>query len=328
MTKEKISYIKLGAVDKMILHGGVFHADDVFCAIFGKLCNQSMNIERTTSRINLEDVDTCFRTLYADVGDGQFDHHSVTTEWKPGIPHCAATKMWEQFKDEICEYACFNSLIKVRDITNAHKLDIIHKTEKMFENYILKHIALQDNGQNTHEDMLITVIQSFQPNWNDAITMDEGFENCVSSLLPVVKNIFMRFASKITATEEVEARINNSDVKTTGIVILDNFVPWQGAVCAIPEALIVVFHDKERDQWNIQAVPEKPGSRVLRINLPARWCGVTKKEDAANIQPGMVFCHSAGFLAAFVDKQSAIAAANIAIDLGKPQRNLFSIFCG
>ena len=57
--------------DKLIVHGGEFHADDVMTAAILKSLNPDIEIERVYSVPD----ELSANTLVADIGFGKYDHH-------------------------------------------------------------------------------------------------------------------------------------------------------------------------------------------------------------------------------------------------------------
>ena len=62
-------------ISKLIVHDGVFHADDVLCAAMARSLNPDVWIQRTR-RLDPMDIELNGNGVYiADVGGGKYDHH-------------------------------------------------------------------------------------------------------------------------------------------------------------------------------------------------------------------------------------------------------------
>ena len=62
-------------INKIIVHGGVFHADDVFCVALARIINPDCEVDRVFKIPDGVDVNATSGTVVADIGDGIFDHH-------------------------------------------------------------------------------------------------------------------------------------------------------------------------------------------------------------------------------------------------------------
>ena len=78
-------------IKKLYVHGGSFHADDVFCAAVLSIINRNLEVERVLiTGKDLTDIENGI--LMADIGGGAFDHHQEDAAIrKDGIKHSAVT---------------------------------------------------------------------------------------------------------------------------------------------------------------------------------------------------------------------------------------------
>ena len=77
---------------KIVVHAGLFHADDVLCVAMMRILNADISVERVYKVPEHVDDDT----IVADIGGGKYDHHQANAPIRrDGFPHCAASLMWE-----------------------------------------------------------------------------------------------------------------------------------------------------------------------------------------------------------------------------------------
>lgn len=128
------------------------------------------------------------------------------------------------------------------------------------------------------------------------------------------KNILPKlyiFVLTITFDRALRRAIANAKAKTgiskaieesaNGIMILDQFMPWQDYVFnsqneRANEILYVVF-PSNRGGYNVNAVPDAPGSFGQRKPLPEEWAGLSGQE-LANVTGVKTanFCHPKRFI--------------------------------
>ena len=139
------NYNELQNLKTIVVHDGVFHADDTSCCAFMRMINPEINILRTNdvSKINQDEAIIC------DIGKGEFDHHqtdgSVPTVnvvindvgETVNTKRCAFGRLWEAYgKDYLNDfYKNYNFSDKVID----HVFDYVK------EHYV-KYIDYLDNN--------------------------------------------------------------------------------------------------------------------------------------------------------------------------------------
>jgi len=118
---------------------------------------------------------------------------------------------------------------------------------------------------------------------------------------------FLRaYIAAAIAEVEAEPAILASPVVNGNVLVLDQYMDWQDVVInKMPDILYVVF-PSPRGGWNVQTVPDAPGSFHGRKLFPEEWLGhpVTAM--------GMHFCHPKNFLLATYTKEQAINCAILA----------------
>ena len=263
------------------VHSGVFHADDVCVIALFKALNK-VNLKVIRDFKVHENAD-----IVADVGkqysvDGEqlmFDHHQEMSlradGTKPSALGLVADWLFEP------------------------------KTRKALNRYITP-IERLDNGQELRKGEVnyFSFVAAFNGCWNEGIsqdTQDNQFFLAVEMAIAVWERIFAQLDAEAEATEIVADAIASAE---NGFAVLSKGgMPWQALVVKYNEEheekiLRVGYMDNFRGQFNVQAVPDKLGSKGMLQTLPEQWLGEDKPE-------GLIFCHQARFLAAFSDEESA-----------------------
>lgn len=153
-------------VNKIIVHRGVFHADDVLCCAMARIINPGVVIVRSNNPAP-EDVasDGSNGVWVADVGLGRFDHHQAEVKrHENGVKYAACGLLYEVWKDTLTEGA---SAEGISDFAN-----------------LMSFIEDADNGGMMAASN--SIVNSFRPCWDDDFTMDHGFKMAVDFMVRVV----------------------------------------------------------------------------------------------------------------------------------------------
>lgn len=260
----------MSKINKIYVHGGIFHADDAMCVALMKYLNKDISVQRVfKAPETIGDNE-----IIADIGGGRYDHHQKDAELRPdGSKYAACGLIFRDFADKI--------------FTTQKGIDA-------FERKYIIPIELQDNG--VEQNPLSAMISSFVPSWNSDESMDTAFNKAVDLLYSLIENEVKRDSSVLEADEITSKALEESNGQD--YVILPQFCPWQNVLIS-SEAKYVIF-PALRGGWNIQCIPSEPGSFVNKQKLPEGWL---------NNQPkGCTFVHPACFLASFSSKEDAIEA--------------------
>lgn len=140
-------------ISKLVVHDGVFHADDVLCAAMARSLNPDVWIQRTR-RLDPMDIELNGNGVYiADVGDGKYDHHQPDAAVREdGAKYAACGLLYEEWKD-----ALFNT----------------KEGQKYFEDTYVKPIEVTDNGG--ERNMLSHAIGGLNPSWDQKTDWDAAF---------------------------------------------------------------------------------------------------------------------------------------------------------
>lgn len=268
--------------DKMIVHDGKMHADDILSVALVKYCNPDVQIMRTR---NIPDN---FSGLVADVGNGRYDHHELD---KPRI-NAETEEQYINENGKLEYYAAFGLLAKdllpgIIDYKGYYTID---------HQYIR---SLDDADNNGTFNDFASMLELFNPNWNSDETEDENFLKAVSIAEIFIKRLINKEKAKAQAFPYVLSKIKEIE---NNILILDKRAPWQG-LAKNSSALLCLY--PVNDGYAIQCVRSKDSSArddSLKITLPDEWL--------INQPTGLIFCHKSLFFATFDTKEHALIAAN------------------
>ncbi len=281
-------------------HDGVFHADDVFGAAILRRVTPDITIIRTRDPQRLAEADIRF-----DVGGnhnpqaGNYDHHQIGGAGvRPhGVPYASAGLLWHRFGVGICG-----------DMMVAAEVD----------RHLIQSIDAHDNGYAIMQPMgnavtctVSHIISNFNPAWDEPQESDRTFDRAVVCAATILDRAIVHARGVVVARTLVDQAV--ADAFDPRIVVLDRFVPWQGALCAASaEARYVVY--PSAGTWRVQVVPHVPGQPGGRTSLPEAWAGL---DGAALAQvsgvPDATFAHRGRFIAGAQSREGAYALAMTAV---------------
>ena len=262
--------------ETIMVHGSIFHADDVCCVALAKIINPWIKVERVLK----VPEDTPEITIICDIGGGKFDHHQEEQEYREnGVPYASFGKMWREYGE-----------LLLPDESSRRKFD------EMF----VQPVDSADNG--ITPNLLSATIHDMNPSFTEdgsPEARDRRFNKAVEFMIPLIQRKIKLIKDAEDARKEVQEAVDISG--TCGYVILDKFLPWQDVI--VPTYKLLVIFPSNRVGYNIQAVPVEKGSFETRLNLNT---GVT---DEVKAQYGVSFIHPSGFLAATDTLDGAIKFA-------------------
>lgn len=230
-------------INKIVVHGGTFHADDVCSVSIVRLLNPNAEFERVLSANNY-DINSEDGTIVADIGFGIFDHHGNTTKLRrDGGPHSACTLIWERFGQDI--------IAKTYHVDNNTARKVANKVEES----MLFPIANGDNGIFCHAFTINDIISQINPDWEHSspTESDKAFSVAVKLMDKILKITIDKTIAEVKAEKIV---LDSVKKMKDGIVVLPCLLPWEDICIKNKEALIVVF-PSNRGGYSIQMVPEK-----------------------------------------------------------------------
>lgn len=278
--------IKCWLPNKMIVHNGKMHADDILAAGLAKYINPNIQIIRT------RDIPEDFDGIIADVGDGRYDHHQ---EHKYRVNKTTGLTSEDQFGN-IETYAAFGLLAK----------DILPGLIGEKGYYTIDHqfISALDNSDNygTFNDVSY-LFELFNPAWNSDETSDSAFNEASNIAKIFIGKIIEKELARAAATPFVQNALKEMK---NDVLVLDKRAPWQGFAKKSTALLCVYPTDTG---WAIQTVQENNADareNSTKISLPKEWLELEDDE--------LVFCHQELFFAVFKTKQKAIDMANSVVN--------------
>lgn len=266
----------------IMVHSGVFHADDVFCVAMAQYINPEIEVIRVP-RISMDEIpDT---TIVCDIGGGRYDHHQPDAEIaEDGHKYAACGLLFRDF----WEYIFPNE-----------------KSADSFKTKYIVPIELQDNGVETNP--LSMLVRSYNPSWNSTITESEAFDSAVEVVFQLIVNEVNLVKSALMAESVVKEAFNTATDKR--IIVLDKFVPYKSIISADTtyKDMEFVIHPSNRGGYALNTIPDTSvecngGFNPPRVALSRDWLGENKPL-------GLTFCHPALFIASFDTMEHAVDAA-------------------
>jgi len=293
----------------LITHTGRFHADDVFATVILYLAfDGQVSLWRTDYPPRHIRMPHVVYDVGYEQGYTRYDHHQRGgngVRKVNGVPYAAAGLVWRDFGTTV--------LLK-QDVPEEF-VNVIWKT---IDTRLIQPIDALDNGHSkmpSAEFSITKTISNFNPTWLESTTHDEAFVEAFE----FAKKVFMRELTKakarILATPHVEKAIEESE---NGIMIVDPFVPWEGAVARSenPKAqdLLYVIAPSNRTGYSVIAVKKSLESFEVKKPFPEAWAGQPAKVlQAITGVETMHFCHAARFIAGTVTLEDAKKLAAIAV---------------
>lgn len=265
-------------------HGSKFHSDDVFATAFLKILNPGIEITRGF------EVPEKFDGIVYDIGRGRYDHHQVDKEYREnGCPYAAFGLVWREFGAEY----------------------IGTEEAERFDRDFIQPLDESDNTGKTN--ILADIIDEFNPGWDSGEDYDKCFWKAVDFAKLVLENHFSAVAGVYRAKTLVNEAMEECD---GNVLVLPQFAPWKGE--AIGSSYKFVVYPSSRGGYSAQGVPVSADDKTLVCPFPEEWCGKPPEElvKITGIKT-LRFCHPNAFLAAADEKEDAVKAARMALDINK-----------
>ena len=285
-----------------ITHSGIFHADEVMATVLLSKILPEVKVCRTfkVPEDIAEDV------IVYDIGGGVYDHHQrgFSESRDNGIKFSSFGLLWRKFGMQL-----------LSDNENAELVF------DLFDKSFVTGIDAIDNGQveRTDDVQVMTVsgvISAFNPNWDEKANADDSFMKAVEFAELIFDNALNSAISKAKAKTGVESAIEAS---ANGIMSLDEFMPWQeylfNSTNEKADGILYVVFPSNRGGYNVNAVPDAPGSFVQRKSLPESWAGLNGSQlsEVCGIE-GATFCHPARFICGAATFEDAMKLAKKAVE--------------
>lgn len=279
---------------QVVVHNGVFHADDVFAVALLRLVAGNFKIIRTRSMEYLHEAPG---RVVVDVGEDIFDHHG-SQSYKVFRHDVGITDEDGDFV-EVDVPACGASLLA----EILEEMGLIQIGDRL-ENELIS-ICMQDNGKVWPYKPKISFIQEFNTVFDeDRSLQDAFFEKAVGLVTQIISRMIIADEADIRSEEIVQQLPLDEEV----VEVVPGTPWWEKLAFPDSKAKFVIYYG-DNDTWYIQCVPESLSDRFSkRVPLPETW---TKRPRN---QGDFVFCHAGRFIAGFKTREAAVQAAYEALD--------------
>lgn len=255
-------------INKVIIHGGLFHLDDLAVAALCRITNPDCEIVRD-NKPDLALAGPATGVLIADVGGVHdperwlFDHHMDRYDPETAdrdTVRAAVGRVWDA-------------------LGNASAYPTLTQW--------IRAIDLHDTGVQWSP---LGVFGAFAPNWNEENrSMDDGF----AEALEVVEMIIRKMIQKDEATLLAESELDQIPMENSGILQLEKFIPWQQWAANHPEIKAVVTPGRNPGEWNVN-LPKgrgkfpaswlEPANKPVHVTFVTNWLTMVCVNDLAVIE--------------------------------------------
>lgn len=300
------SFLYGKGVKNIIVHGGIFHADDVFFTALASLVFPKAKVYRLNSEEEMitENINRNV-SLIGDVFNGSFDHHTLPDEvhrsndeyfWSDGTQKAAFGKLW--------------SLVGSLFIKNKEERDRF--TEEIV-------IPLDRNDTSGiaegKADGLVDAVKSFLPTWEED-TNDTTYYSCFMAAVSFAKNYLQGKIKSINsfakAKETIDEVVKTVQEANQHYIVLDKFIPLgrinekNGIAFAIFPSNRGGFVIKAMNSLYEGAYSYCVDRYNYKIGFPSDLYGKTGSEFEKLGFSELTFCHNSGFMAVAKSREAAI----------------------
>lgn len=275
----KYTTAQFKSLKAIVVHSGVFHADDVFTVAYVQMLRRfyglgMLKVIRTFRVADFMTIDNGY--LVADIGKGDFDHHFPDAEKKrrsDGVP-----------------YAAFGLVVK-----EFHE-DFLNEDEyKILDRKLIEPTDYHDNSGNGNA--LSFAISIFNKNWDDA---DPNNDPKFFEAVDLATTILEKFIENVRSFAKAKAIAMEQTIDGNAIY-MDKYVPINEFYASNPDVLYI-GSPSLRGTYQILTVKDPCG--VAKKLFPERIRGISYPDGVFD-QDGLSFCHPSGFMASFKDKETA-----------------------
>ncbi len=225
-------------MNKIMVHGGTFHSDDVMCVAIMKLVNPNIQVERVFRVPENIEPDV----LVADIGLGKYDHHQENCELREdGKKHAACGLVFRDFGKGL------------------------FPTEESAQAFVDRYIVpIEDADNGEAPNPLSSTIGEFNPSWDepqDGAEFDDAVEFCIGVIKRSIHRAEANYKSEVLVNEAVA---NSSD----GVVILDKYLPTPKFIGTGAKLIVC---PSNRGGWQLLTVKVERDSFVDVVSLPEAW---------------------------------------------------------
>lgn len=263
----------------IVVHDGVFHADEVFGVAYMQLMRDHLSLIPLkvirTHRVG-EYMTEENGYIVADIGKTRFDHHfpeNVKKTRSNGVP-----------------YAAFGLLVK-----EFHEGFLSSFEYELFDKKFIEPIDYNDN--NGGGNQLAFAISVFNKTWdnNDPNTQTVNFFEAVKFAMVLLRRVICTIKALSKAKKIALHSLPDGDT-----IYLDEYVPITEFL--VDSEVMFVGSPSMRGGYQIISIKDSTGNN--KKLFPERFRGYNPDGNTSN-EYGMTFCHSSGFIASFIDKEHA-----------------------
>lgn len=315
----------------VLTHDGVFHLDETLClAMLKYLCdamNVVLNVKRSRNPIFFGQAD-----IMIDVGMEynpetlRFDHHQKGGAGRrdkdgseeEGTPFSSIGLFWKHFGQDFCKV--------VLDCESRASVSEqqVRKIWQKVDRFLIEGVDAIDTGsvKLKSNGLMVQTLASCVSHLNPIEIMHRSdpeaqfnAQKCaVEFLKQALVGFVMRATDSIVGGSEVGSAMARSSKTGSRVLVLDSSTQaWRGMAVKNPELMIVVQPQLDENQtWAVLAIERSED----QFKFPEHWCGCDSKKlvEMTGIE-GVTFCHDAGFFAAARTRQSALAVAELALNI-------------
>ena len=284
----------------LITHDGFAHCDEIAAyAVLSEVFQDSYLIRTRDPRsINVPGAKIVFDVGMQYDGEVFFDHHQNEKQLRDnGIPYSSFGLIWRKFG---------------RQFISMFVEDNIDTIFEDIDTKFVQDVDIGDNGVQTDHTKFITHRHSFSRLISGGVRDNAEFEDTSRVIKRILINMVTSINKRIESEKHLEYIIEN-EYDGNGVLVSDK--PIDSLPTTIKEGIFfVVCPDDDSANWRIKTIRVNPWSFENRKPLWSAAGGLTGREleEVASI-PGMVFCHSALFLAAATTKEAAVAFAKLSM---------------
>jgi uncharacterized UPF0160 family protein len=315
--------IFLEEAEKIIIHDELFHADDLLAAAFARLVNPNVEIIRTRNPQIIKDGLEDKRTIVADVGFGQFDHHQVNAKRAlDGHKMSGCGLLFERYGEQIIA-----SLFPAKKIDKDIFIQTVIEPIEWKDNWEIDNFCIQEKLHLYESKYSLSPLPGFVindfvrsqfPAWNSQQKMDDVFYETLDIIEELLHSIdlFLGYDDILSGLIEL-THINNNDkrlAKEEGIAYVKGVydacrqetnnvdviklpytaLPWR-EVLPQTEVKFIWCDNTNKTAINICAVPTDKEAFDQKISIPLNFLdGIKHFYDKDMRQP---FVHPNGYIA-------------------------------
>ncbi len=273
-----------GEAPVVVVHDGVFHADDVLSVALLWVADVYPKVVRTRKEVTEAHVKI-------DVGGGLLDHHGESEYYSNGVKFAAVGKLFAVLQSQ-WDLSLFNTAEEV----------------ELFKELVLYPVEAADNGQDPEELGLKTNLFSWVRYMNPTFDRagnpeveDMAFNKAVETAYIILREV----VADIKATTKAKKLLGGRTANGTAVYLPAGFVPGWNRL-EDENLLSCIF--KRGDEWCLQMMPSAPEAFDFRkkgVNK-AYWDNAISELGVAG---SVVFVHSIAFFLVLKDEETAIKLA-------------------